>query len=305
MTQTPHPTLVSLLEQHGLDHTAFRKRGRVPRAVVEARSAIVTHLHEQGVSWQAMMEITGLSNGAIQRLTQAKGCAAAKKNRADNAARVGHFGKGRPKPWLSESLRGRWANGSFDHLRGRSRSSDERAVLRASWTQERRERHSLIRARLWESPAYRSLLEAFHRSPSERARRSHAQAERMAADPEKWTWGRGAWVTGTKHGGDTRFWVRSSHEVAAVLVLEADPNVASYTYEPRFTLPDGTAAIPDFKVHLAGGGAMLVEVKAAWVLALPPNHRKAIRLDQYRDLARAEGIPFEVWTEKDVLHDYL
>jgi hypothetical protein len=90
-----------------------------------------------------------------------------------------------------------------------------------------------------------------------------------------------------------------------VRVLEADPEVVAYLYEPRFTLADGTFALPDFKVFLRGGVVKLIEVKAAWVLSLPSTHRKAIRLAVYRELAQREALPFEVWTEKDVLHGYL
>ena len=74
---------------------------------------------------------------------------------------------------------------------------------------------------------------------------------------------------------------------------------------PRLGEVDGTFALPDFKVFLRSGNVKLVEVKAAWVLRLPPSHRKAIRLAVYRELAQTEGLPLEVWTEKDMLHGYL
>jgi hypothetical protein len=301
----PHPLLAPFLEEYGVTYADFRKVGRVPRSLVETRSAIVTRLHESGMPWAIMVKVTGLSNGSIQRLTRAKGCAAAKQNRADNAARVGRAGKGKAKPALSVSLRERWARGDFDFLRSRVLTSEERVRLQASWTLERRQHHSEVRKRLWATSAYRDRLVSFHRAPAQRVLRSIAQAKRMTTDPEKWTWGRGAWVTGTKHDGPLVFWVRSSHEVAAVRVLEADPEVLSYTYEPKFVLADGTVALPDFKVWLRDGTAKLVEVKAAWVLHLPSNHRKAIRLAVYREIAQAEGLPFEVWTEKDALHAYL
>lgn len=304
-TPDPHPLLAPFLEEYGVAYADFRKVGRVPRSLVEVRSAIVTRLHESGMPWATMVAVTGLSNGSIQRLTRAKGCAAAKQNRADNAARVGRAGKGKANPALSASLRERWARGDFDFHRGRVRSPEECAHLQASWTLERRQHHSEVRTRLWGTATYRNRLVSFHRSPEQRRLRSLAQTTRMTTDPEKWTWGRGAWVTGTKHDGPLVFWVRSSFEVAAVRVLEADPEVLSYTYEPRFTLADGTFALPDFKVFLRSGNVKLVEVKAAWVLRLPPSHRKAIRLAVYRELAQTEGLPLEVWTEKDVLHGYL
>jgi hypothetical protein len=303
--QDPHPLLTPLLTEYGVSYADFRKVGRVPRGLVEVRSAIVTRLHESGMAWAAMVEVTGLSNGSIQRLTRAKGCPAAKKNRAENAARVGHACKGKAKPALSASLKSRWARGDFNHLRGRVRTPEERSRLQSTWTPERRQHHSEIRKLLWATPAYRNGLVSFHRSPEQRVLRSHAQSARMLSDPEKWTWGRGASITGAKHQGPSTFWVRSSHEVAAVRVLEADPEVVAYLYEPRFTLADGTFAMPDFKVFLRDGTAKLVEVKAAWVLSLPTSHRKAIRLAVYRELAQAEGLPFEVWTEKDALHGYL
>lgn len=302
----PSDEILPFLEKHGVSWADFTKRMTRDPHIKRIRVAVVTELHESGHSWAEMTRITSFGAGQLAKYTKAVGCDAARKNRSDNARKVGRARTGESKPWLSEQLKAKWAAGDFDFHKGRVRSDAECARLRDSFTPERRARLSAVRKDLWEDPSYREPLEAYHRCPEERARRSRAQTRRMLHNPEKWTHGRGQQVTGAKciNKGPC-FWVRSGHEVAAVSVLESDPLVEKYEYEPRFALPDGKWVLPDFKVFGLDGSWKIVEVKAAWVFDLPPEHRKSIKIKIYRDLAEHEGVPIEFWTEKDVLHDHL
>ena len=296
--ENPHSKLVPLLEARGLTWASFSRRGRPPAGVRDKRAAIVTALHESGCTWAEMIEITGMSNGAIQRLTQAKGCAAVQKRRAEMGRRAGRATRGRRREWLTEQLKQQWADGKFDFHRGRVRSEAERDLLRAAWTPERRQAKSeQTKKQVWGSPRVRERLLAFHRSPQERARRSKLQVQRMKDNPTKYLRGRAAWVS-TPKGVKPRTYVRSSYEVAAVSKLEADPNVVSYEYECRFVLPDGRWILPDFLVTLVGGQQVLVEVKSAWVFNMPSSHKVHRRLREAGELAAGNGWDFAIWTEK-------
>jgi len=295
-----HPQLLPLLEQHGLTLEMFRKRGRPPKGVREKRSALVTELHQKGCTWVEMMEITGLSNGAIQRLTKAMWNEASRKNRQESASRTGHARSGEKKPWLSDQLRARWGAGDFDFHRGRVRSPEECEVLRAAWTPERRAQAARrVQEKVWGNPEVKKHLLAFHRSSEERARRSKAQVIRMQENPNKYLRGRASWV-GTPKGTKDRVYVRSSYEKAAVTVLERLSNVTLYEYERRFELPDGKWVLPDFLVTWQNGSKTLIEVKAAWVLKLPASDKVQMRLKVAEHLADSQGWGFEIWTEKEL-----
>ncbi len=296
----PHPDLEPLLVKHGLSWEAFSKKGRPPKGVRSRRATIVTELHQTGTSWQKMLEVTGLSLMGIQRLTEAVGCEAACRNRAINAAKVGASLRGRAKPWLSAKLERDWAEGLFDFHRGRQRSEDEKEKLReASRRPEVKARRSASAKRRWRNPKHRQALLGYHRSPENRHRMSELQSRRMLEDPVKWTKGRGAYVETCKCAKG-RIWTRSSHERAAVARVEGDPHVVSFEFEPRFNVAAGRRWIlPDLLLHTLKG-KILVEVKAAWVLTLPPEHKVQQRLKLAEDLARSRGWQFAVWTEKDL-----
>jgi hypothetical protein len=125
----------------------------------------------------------------------------------------------------------------------------------------------------------------------------------MVLNPGKWLRGRARWVAAPK-SLDGRVHVRSSYEAAAVAVLEADQEVLSYAYEPRFVLPDGRWILPDFLVQTRTG-MLLVEVKAAWVLGLPQDDKVILRLARAREFAAGKGWGFAIWTEKKELGDAL
>jgi len=296
----PHPELVPFLIKHELDWSTFHKKGRPPEGVREKRSAIVTELHRKGMSWARMMEVTGLSNGSIQRLSQAMWNQATRVRTKEVGRKLGQSWKGKKRPGQLEA---QWKAGTFDFHRGRVRSEEERARLRASWTPERRRMAASHSLKLWRNPTIRKQLLAFHRSPEERARRSQAQSRRMLETPSKFLRGRAQWAD-TPKGKKDRAYVRSTYEAAAVRILEGDPKVLSYEHERRLVLGDGRWILPDFVVSFSNGQEVLIEVKARWVFALPVGHQVRRRLKVAQDLAQHRGWGFEVWTE-EVLGDAL
>lgn len=299
---SPHTDLVPLLSKYDISWEMFTKKGRPPKGVREKRSSIVTELHSRGLPWKKMFEITGLTNGAIQGLTKAMWNSESRKNSQENGVRTGKTWKGKKRPG---QLDRQWAKGDYESLKGRVRSEEECQKLRDGWTPGKRAMRSLVKTLHWMDPQYRKGLLDFHRSPEERARRSVAQAKRIQEDPVKWARGKGQYVNTTKCSNGGRIWVRSTYEVAAVGLLEADPLVGSYDYESRFVLEDGKAIVPDFLVTYQNGEKHLIEVKASWVFKLPPDDKISIRLEKSHKLAMVNQWPFHIWTEKDDLQDAL
>jgi len=295
----PHPKLLPLLEKHGITFEEFNKQGRPKRHVKTAREAIVTELHLSGLTWNEMCEITGKGYGFIQRNTKAVGNPASRQNRVESARRVGRSRAGEKKPWLSKAMKKKWDEGDFDFHIGRVRPEDEKRAIKEAWKNPtlRQEASERLKA-LWEDPQYRENLLQFHRSEEERVRRSRAQTLRLLKNPSKWSRGQGCYVTVTKCSGKSRIWVRSSYEEATVHLLESDPTVQSFEYEPRLELECGRCILPDFLITYKDGSKLLVEVKASWVLNLPADSKKIRRLEEARKVASSKGWSFEIWTEK-------
>jgi len=300
----PHILLEPLLKKHDISWEDFTRKGRLPQdlsaTLKEKRSAVITDLHNQGLTWKQMVEATGLSNGAIQRGTHAVGNAASKENRRASAAKVGSSRKGEKKPWLSKKLRDDWSEGKFNFHLGRKVSPEGLAARRrASARPEVKARRSEAAQKRWANPKFRQTLLDYHRSPENRNRQSALQAARVRENPEKWARGKGGRVP-TEKSQATSLWVRSSYEKEAVLILEADPTVLSYVYEPRFKVA-GRTILPDFLVVKSEEPRLLVEVKASWVKGLPCDHTVTLRLGASESLAKSKNWDFQVWTEKDVL----
>lgn len=293
---TPHPDLAILLAKFDLDWSTFRKRGRPPIGVREKRSAIVTELHEKGLTWAEIQDVTGLSNGSIQRLSKAKGCDSVIARREALGKVVGASWKGRPR---HGQLKYQWAKGDFECLRGRARSPEEREALRQGWTPEARQRASENSLKLWSDQDIRARLLHFHRSPEERARRSREQVDRMQKNSGVFLRGRAQWVN-TPKGNKDQVRVRSSYEAAAVRILEADPDVVEYEFERRVVLPDNKLILPDFIVTFMNKSLALIEVKASWVLGLGSEHPVIGRLCKSEEYATRQGWGFSVWTEKEL-----
>jgi lambda repressor-like predicted transcriptional regulator len=295
----PHPDLVPLLEKYGISWELFSKKGRLPndlKWVKEKRSSVITEMHSKGTSWGDMIEITGLSLGSIERLTKAMWNKASRENSSAIGIRVGKSWKGKHRPGQLER---QWAVGTFDFHRGRIRPEWELEKIRASWTPELRLRAGEHAREIWSDPVCRAKILAFHRSPEERARLSRLQAQRMLDYPNKYSKGRSEWVP-TLKGVCEKAFARSSYEVAAITMLEADPSVVRYEHEHRFVLENGHWALPDFLVQYADGHMLLVEVKASWVLGLPSDYKIQRRLEVARQLADTNGWGFAIWTEREL-----
>lgn len=295
--KVPHPLLLPLLEKYDISWEQFIKLGRPPLGIRSKRSQIITDLHTSGLTWSEMVDVTGLSNGAIQRLTQAKGCAASREHLREGMLRASRMGVDKRRAKLSASMVERWRQGLFDFHKSRVRSPSEKQALKDGWTPEKRAVASASKKKSWATQDYRESLLKFHRSPEERARRSRAQSERMKLDPVKWARSKGRFVQASKCAAGDRFWVRSSYEAAAVSILEADPDVSSYEYEPYLDEVDGRLIKPDFVV-VGLTGILLIEVKASWAIRLPVSHPVRMRLERARAAAAVRGWGFAIWTEK-------
>lgn len=295
-----HPDLLPLLEKHNITPNDFARRGRLPKEVsefiVKARKAIVTELHERGTSWADMLAITGLSQGGIQRLTDAMWNPASRFTVRRVGKNVGTSWKGKKRPGQLER---QWESGVFDFFKGRKLTDAQKQHLRESWTEDHRQRAGVHSKNLWSDTAVRDRLLSFHRSTEQRQKRSESQTLRMRANPEKYARGKSQWVD-TPKGTTGRVFVRSSYEVKAVAKLEADATVLLYEYERRICLPNGKWMLPDFIALREGGIVTLVEVKSAWVLGLPGDSKEQNRLRVARDYSASQGWSFEVWTEKDL-----
>jgi hypothetical protein len=267
----PHPKLAPLLSKHNVTHADFIKKGRPVKgtgeALVNARRAIITELHAQGTSWAEMLEVTGLGQGSIQRLTGAMWNSESRKRVSENGVRTGKLWKGKPRPGQLER---QWAAGTFDFHRGRDRTPEEVDRQKASYTPEVRAKMSEKKVDfLAQNPGWSSF--------------KYAQTEE--------------WVT--VKGGT--FKVRSSYESAAVRRLEGDDTVHSFIFEPRLLLPDGKYILPDFLVTGKDGTLTLVEVKPA-CFAFGPRAQSATlrRLQTARTESERNKWNFSIWTEVEL-----
>ena len=286
--------LEELLVKFDLTIEQLNKKGRVAKEIVEKRSALVSHLHKQGYSWKKMVEITGLSNGSIQRLTKAKGCKAVQDKRKKLGAHAGRSTKGMDR---SKQLKKQWAKGDYDSLCGRVRPQHERDNLKKGWdnpiSKAKASTHSL--ENVWGTPDVKQKIMDFHCSPEERAKRSNAQAIRMKDNPTPYLRGKTS-IEATPKGNKDEIRVRSSYEAKTISILESDPNVKSYTYEPIYKVA-GRTILPDFVVHYQDGSTTLVEVKPQWAL----NREDVIaRLALSQKVADDNGWSYQTWTEKEL-----
>lgn len=99
----------------------------------------------------------------------------------------------------------------------------------------------------------------------------------------------------TKKGGD--FVTKSSYETRYAEMLEADPKVKRFVYEP-FKIPYKVRGkkknyIPDFLVEYVDGREELVEIKPAALVDLPRNKAKIKAGNNHET-------PFVVITEKEL-----
>lgn len=270
---TPHPKLVPLLEKHGVDYALFRKQGRPRKGeewVIEKRRDIITELHEAGTSWAEMVEVTGLGNGAIQRLTRAMWNESTRSRVRQGGVRLGKSWKGRKSGKKSEALRGLWEAGTFDFHRGRVHTPEENRQ-KASYTPE-------VRAKMSEKKV---------RYIQDHPEALYSRGTREWIEPQR--------CTGSK------ICVRSSYETGAVRRLDGDTRVRFYDYEPVVDLAVGGSILPDFVVTWEDGSQTMIEVKPSYVLKPAPENEKVLeRLKVAEREASARGWGFLVWTEKEL-----
>jgi hypothetical protein len=246
-----------------------------------------------------MVAVTGLSLGSIERGTRAVGNSASRRNRQETAARTARARKGEKKPWLTAQLKAAWDSGKYDFHHGRIRSVQVRETMwLAAQRPDVKQRRSQAALRRWQDPEERVRLLAYHQSEETRILRSKNTTKWMAENPHRCLRGIGAWVEPRKCTRP-RIWTRSSYERVVVGLLDHDPDVISYTFEPRIELDNGRWILPDFVVIHKDGRITLVEVKASWVLALPTDSREQRRLSVASSFAATMGWEFLVWTEKD------
>ncbi len=98
-----------------------------------------------------------------------------------------------------------------------------------------------------------------------------------------------------KQQGSKKF-LRSSYELRFVEMLDAEPGVLWFRYEP-FAIPYGVGkhTIIDFLVKLVSGEEVLVEIKAAWDLG-----RAQVKIEAARNFALESGRGFSVLTEHEL-----
>jgi hypothetical protein len=290
--------LDELLAQHNISKEMLCKKGRVSKEIVEKRSLIITFLHLEGYSWAEMIEITGLSNGTIQRLSKGKKCDAVKNKLKNIGKNVGSSWKGRKR---EGQLERQWAKGDFESLRGRVRTEEEKLKLKKYWSSPEARRLASLRSLkyVWNNPEVKDKLLSFHRSPSNRERQSKLQTERMLNTPQKFLRGKYEKLLTTKNTSQ-EITVRSSYEKKAIEILENDIDVISYSYEERFEDSEGHF-IPDLIVKYKTK-TILIEVKSEWALSLPDDHKVKRRLKRSEKLALGNGWDFQIWSEKELFH---
>lgn len=286
--------LNELLDMFGLTLEQLQKKGRGAGNFKEKKSDLITYLHEQGYSWAEMCDITGLGNATIQRLTKAKGCKAVQDKMKIIGQNAGASTKGMDR---HEQLKRQWEKGDFEFHRGRVRPQQEKDKIKEAWksTELRGRASENTKKFVWGNKETRKKLLDFHQNPTERSKRSNTQALRMKQNPNKYVRGIKT-IEITPKGDRENVIVRSSYEAKTIKILESDPNVSSYIYEPIYKVGENTI-IPDFLVTYKDGSRTLIEVKSHWAL----GQEKVIkRLSLSEKLATENGWGYQTWTEKEL-----
>lgn len=92
---------------------------------------------------------------------------------------------------------------------------------------------------------------------------------------------------------------RSSFELNTMRILEKDPNVILYLYEPVFIrYTDNNYYKPDFLVWYLDNTIKIIEVKPSGLVDNPKNQ---LKFDAARKYCNDNGYEFEIWTE-DIIH---
>lgn len=87
----------------------------------------------------------------------------------------------------------------------------------------------------------------------------------------------------------------SSYELKAAMLLDNEPNVATYKVHQIFITPDGKKRFTDFIVTYIDGTICLIEIKPARRL---PQFVQQI--EDNKNYAASQGWDFKIWTESDL-----
>jgi hypothetical protein len=276
----PHPVLIPYLEKHQItwEELTQTPKGRTKKTdlrsveIRKLKSDLITDLHSSGFSWVEMSTMVGKTVRFIQKYTKYKWSDGMKEKRgvlmrvnAENGDEI----KRRTK--IGKYTKKKWEEGKFDFHKNRIRSDEEIARQKASYT------------------------------PEVRAKMSEAKIKYIKTLDVLYCHGIRSWVTSSKCI-IPRVHVRSSYEKIAIGILDADDIVVSFEYEPSFILPNGKRILPDFLVTYKSGSKALIEIKASWQLKI---NKSIERLELARQIALANNWDFQVWTERDKLHDFI
>lgn len=146
------------------------------------------------------------------------------------------------------------------------------------------------------------------RSDESRAKQSATRAARFVDGTYDWEmWSKSGYLETKKAG---RVFCRSSWEMKAAEILEADSNVVMFKFEP-FSIPylrkEGDRDhlrhyIPDILVEYSDGIRKLLEIKPECYVDADVNVAKFSAARQYCD---QNGILFEVWTQRELNRERL
>jgi len=298
LSEKTFESLEEFLERNKISLEDFKSK---KRTMFKFKREFITQLHTNGLTWNEMSEVSGMSIGSIARWTQAKGCEATKRNRIENGVLTGKSRKGEKKPWLSKQMKKAWAEGKFDTQINQKLSEKQKEKLKNSWTKERKIQASKAMGERWATRKYRDKLMEYHTSKEERARRSKAQVERMQNTPELYIRGKHSYVQSPKClNKKGSFLVRSSYEKKMIEIINSSKEITAFEYEKRFHLKNGKYILPDFILHMNTGIVKMVEVKAKWVF-ISTNRQKILkRLESAWQIAISKGFKFEIWCEQEL-----
>lgn len=250
-------------------------------------------------SRKKLAEKIGLSPARLADLINRHNIKMSKKGceRAKEASRLAHLGK---IPWnkdgtLSEKTKAKISasvSGEKNGQYGRGMTEEEKEKWRESYFSD-----GIIKMRCWirslsGQEAYAKTLQII-RSDEYVIKASEIACDLMRRGKLKYR-GKSSKLK-TKKGG--KFTTKSSYETKFAELLDDDPNVVRFVYEP-FKIPYKHRGrkknyIPDFLVEYIDGTEELIEVKPAKLVSLKRNQAKIKAGENH-------GLAFRIVTEEDL-----
>lgn len=261
----------------------------------------ITRLREirDGYSVDQLAEIFSVDELTIHRAIKKHGIELSDtgKERAFQASRVATVGC---EPWnkgmeLSEETKAKISeatSGERNSQYGKGMTEEEKERWRVAYFS-----HGIHKTREWlKSDEGQRLLKSNgekSKNPEARQANSLRSSKLMQAGILKPGWGKSTKLQTAKGGS---FTVKSSYEVRYVEILEADPDVVSFVYEPlriQYEFEGATLwYIPDFLVRYADREE-LVEVKPRNMLLWPKNVAKF-------EAGKRVSFDFKIITEEEL-----